>query len=398
MIKGVATVLVDRGYRIERGRGVPERVGGSAFYVDASGLLITNYHVISSEVDPAYRGYSRMYIRMGDSASARIPARVIGWDKAMDLALIKAEITPEYVFSVTDWAVPNVGDAVLAIGAPVGLEKTVTQGIVSALGRRLILQIGDIIQIDASINAGNSGGPLVDTAGRLVGVVFAGAAQYQGLNFAIPAARLAAALPAMIAGGRAERPWLGLTLGETLQGAEIIYVAPFTPAAEQQIREGSIIKAINGKELRASQGTIIPVMQDMLFPLKPGELVSVDLVDADGNAYSRLLQIIARPELPLLEAARRDTRERIAAPLFGLILSSAAGTSFTPTYQVKKVIRGSIASDVGLSENEPLSIRNFRIFEDDGYAVMEIMVKQRRMGYMETSMQLGALLDSPDTL
>jgi S1-C subfamily serine protease len=398
MIKGVATVLVDRGYRIERGRGVPERVGGSAFFVDSSGLLITNYHVISSEVDPTYKGYSRMYIRMGDSASARIPARVIGWDKAMDLALIKAEITPEYVFSVTDWAVPNVGDAVLAIGSPVGLEKTVTQGIVSALGRRLILQIGDIIQIDASINAGNSGGPLVDTTGRLVGVVFAGAAPYQGLNFAIPAARLAAALPAMIAGGKAERPWLGLTLGENLQGAEIIYVAPFTPAAEQQIREGSLIKAINGKEIRASQGTLIPVLQDMLFPLKPGELVSVDLVDANGNAYSRLLRLITRPELPLLEAAKRDTRERIAAPLFGLILSSAAGSSFTPAYQVRKIVRGSPAYEAGLSENDPLSIRNFRIFQDDGYALLEITVKQRRMGYLETTMQLGALLDSPDTL
>jgi S1-C subfamily serine protease len=398
MIKGVATVLVDRGYRIERGMGIPERVGGSAFFVDSSGLLITNYHVISSEVDPTYKGYSRMYIRMGDSASARIPARVIGWDKAMDLALIKAEITPEYVFSVTDWAVPNVGDTVLAIGSPVGLEKTVTQGIVSTLGRRLILQIGDIIQIDASINPGNSGGPLIDATGRLVGVVFAGSDYYQGLNFAIPAARLAAALPAMIAGGKAERPWLGLALGESIQGAEVIYVAPFTSAAEQQIQEGSFIRAINGKELRASQGTMIPALQDMLFPLKPGELVSVDLVDADGKAYSRLLRLIARPELPLLEAARRDTRERIAAPLFGLILGSAAGTSFTPTYQVKKVVRGSIAYEVGLSENDPLSIRNFRIFEDDGYAVMEISVKQRRMGYLETTMQLAALLDSPDTL
>jgi hypothetical protein len=202
----------------------------------------------------------------------------------------------------------------------------------------------------------------------------------------------------MIAGGRAERPWLGLALGESIQGAEIIYVAPFTPAAEQQIREGSSIRAINGKEIRASQGTIIPALQDVLFPLKPGELVSVDLLDADGNAYSRLLRLVARPELPLLEAAKKDTRERIAAPLFGLILTSAAGTSFTPTYQVKKVVRGSTAYEIGISENDPLSIRNFRIFENEGYAVMEIMVKQRRMGYMETNMQLGALLDSPDTL
>ncbi|MDR0450330.1 MAG: serine protease, partial [Treponema sp.] len=98
MIKGVATVLVDRGLRVEKGRSFPDRVLGSAYFVDAAGFLITNYHVISSEVDPSYEGYSRMYIRLGDSSSARIPARVIGWDKALDLALIKAEYKPAYVF------------------------------------------------------------------------------------------------------------------------------------------------------------------------------------------------------------------------------------------------------------------------------------------------------------
>ena len=398
MIKGVATVLVDRGFRIERGRGIPERVLGSAFFIDSSGLLITNYHVISSEVDPKYQGYSRMYIRLGDSASARIPARVIGWDKAMDLALIKAEITPEYVFSVIDWVKPDVGDSILAIGSPVGLEKTVTQGIVSALGRRF-LQIGDVIQIDAAVNSGNSGGPVLDMSGRLAGIVFAGADQYQGLNFAIPAERLNAALPAMIAGGKAERPWLGLTLSESVPNAEIIYVAPFTPAAEQQIQEGLMIKSINGKEIKAGPGTIIPALQDILYPLSPGELVTLGLVSSSGEEFSRLLQLAARPELPLAEAAKKDTRERIAAPLFGLILSPAASeNSFFPSFQVKKVVRGSIAYESGFSDNDPVSIRAFRLFEDDGYALMEIDVKKRQMGYLETTVQLPALLDSPDTL
>ena len=398
MVKGVATVIVDRGVRIERGRGIPELVQGSAFFVDASGLLITNYHVISSEVDPKYKGYSRLYIRMGDAASARIPARVVGWDKAMDLALIKAEIKPEYVFSVTDWIVPNVGETVLAIGSPVGLEKTVTQGIVSAHARRY-LQIGDVIQIDAAVNNGNSGGPVVDMAGRLVGVVFAGYDRYQGLNFAVPAERLATALPAMLEGGKAERPWLGLSLCETVFGAEIIYVAPTTPAAEQRIAEGLYIKAINGKEVNAAQGTLITALQDILFPLKPGELVTVDFKDADGTEVRRLLRTAARPELPLAEAAKIDTRERIVAPLFGLILSPAAsGNSLFPSFQIKRVVRGSIASEIGLSDNDPVTIRGFRIFENDGYALLELNVKQRQMGYLETTMQLPALLDSPDTL
>jgi S1-C subfamily serine protease len=394
MIKGVVTVLVDRGYRVERGVGLPNRVLGSAFFVDASGLMITNYHVIASEVDPGYEGYSRMFIRMGDSSSVRIPAKVVGWDKAMDLALIKAEVKPEYVFSVTDRVIPQVGDTVYAIGSPGGLEKTVTRGIVSALGRRF-LQIGDVMQIDAMVNHGNSGGPVVDEEGRLVGIVFAGVEQFPGINFAVPAERLAAALPAMIRGGKAERPWLGLTIAETALGAEIIYVAPFTPAAEQQIPEGSRIVRFNDMELSASQGALIPAYQEVLFANKPGELVSLET--DTGVKYT--LMTVARPDLPLANAARVDTKERLAAPLFGLILSPAiASGMFSSSYQVKKVVRGSIADEVGLSEQDPITIRGFRVVEKEGYALLDINVKKRRMGYLETSLHLPAILDSPDTL
>ena len=394
MIRGVATVLVDRGYRVERGMGMPDRILGSAFFVDKSGLLITNYHVIASEVDPGYEGYSRMYIRMGDSASVRVPAKVVGWDKAMDLALIRAEVTPEYVFSVADRVIPGVGETVYAIGSPGGLEKTVTRGIVSALGRRF-LQIGDVMQIDAMVNHGNSGGPVVDEEGRLVGIVFAGVEQYPGLNFAVPAERLAAALPAMIRGGKAERPWLGLTIAETAQGAEIIYVAPFTPAAEQQIPEGSRIVRFNGMELSAPQGALIPAYQEVLFANKPGELVSLEI--DNGEKYT--LMTVPRPDIPLANAARVDTRERLAAPLFGIVLSPAIMEGvFSSAYQVKKVVRGSVADEAGLSEQDPISIRGFRVVEKEGYALLDINVKKRRTGYLETTMRLPAALDSPDTL
>jgi serine protease Do len=397
MIKGVATILVERGVKIQQGRGTPDNVLGSAFFVDATGLLITNYHVISSEVDPSYKGYSRMYVRMGDSSSPRIPAKVIGWDKAMDLALIKTEVVPEYVYSVVDWIIPNIGETVYAIGSPVGLEKTVTQGIVSALGRRLV-QIGDVIQIDAAVNHGNSGGPVVDMAGRLVGIVFAGIEHYQGLNFAVPAERLAAALPAMIAGGKAERPWLGLSLCESIDGAEILYVAPFTPAAEQQIREGSIIKTINGEAISAPQGTLIPALQDRIFPLSPGELVTLELELPQGKTEKYTIMLASRPEVPMVNAAKTDTKERITGPLFGLVLTTQTGGGVFSKYLVKKVVRGSIADEAGLSESDPVAIRGFKIFEKDGYALLDIDVKKRRMGYIETSMRLPALLDTPDTL
>ncbi|MDR2470731.1 MAG: S1C family serine protease [Treponema sp.] len=401
MVKGVATVVVDRGIRTERGRAYPDRVLGSAFFVDSSGLLITNYHVIASEVDPAYEGYSRMYIRMGDASSPRIRARAVGWDKAMDLALIRADYKPEYVFPVVDRVIPQAGDTVYAIGSPGGLEKTVTQGIVSALGRRF-LPLGDVIQIDAAVNGGNSGGPVIDRAGRLVGIVFAGAPQYQGLNFAVPAERLAAALPAMIRGGRAERPWLGLTLAESGPSAsprgEIIYVAPFTPAWEQQFREGLAIDSINGERIAAPQGSLIPALQDRLFSHRPGELVALELRDDTGKTFRRIIMSAPRPEVPLAEAAARDSKERMAAPLFGMILAPAqAGGFSTSSFFIKKVVRGSIADEAGLSEQDPVSIRGFHVEKERGVAMLDISVKQRRTGYLETSMRLPASLDSPDT-
>jgi S1-C subfamily serine protease len=394
MIKGVATVLVDRGYRIEKGWGMADMIIGSAFFVDSSGLMITNYHVIASEVDPEYEGYSRAFIRTGTAGSNRIPVKVIGWDKALDLALIKAEITPDYVFSIIDRAVPLIGESIYAIGSPAGLEKTVTQGIVSALGRRF-LSIGDCIQIDAAVNHGNSGGPVVDTEGRLVGIVFAGAEQFQGLNFAVPAERLAAALPALIAGGKAERPWLGLTLSETAQGTEVIYVAPFTPASEQRLPEGMALSMINGQSVDAPHGMRIPAWQDLLFPTRPGELVSITLVDGT----TRILQSVVRNDVPLAEAAQKDRRERVVAPLFGLILGpSVEGYTSSSLYLVKKVIRGSAADDAGLSVDDPVSIRRLQIVEDEGYALLRLQVRKRRAGFFEMPLTLLAALDSPNTL
>ncbi|MDR2521749.1 MAG: S1C family serine protease [Spirochaetaceae bacterium] len=393
MIKGVATVVIDRGIKIERGMGTPDRVLGSAFFVDRTGLLITNYHVIASEVDPSYNGYSRMYVRTGDASSARLPAKVVGWDKTTDLALIKTEITPEYVFSIIDHARPAVGDTVLAIGSPGGLEKTVTSGIVSALGRRF-LQIGDVIQMDAAVNHGNSGGPVVDTQGRLVGIVFAGIEQFQGLNFAVPAFRLAVALPALLKGGKAERPWLGFSIAETRGRAEIIYIAPKTPAAEHNVAEGLFLETLDGQTITAAQGALIPALQDKLFPCRPGELIALRTSDDK----TRILQTASRPPVPLAEAAKLDSRERMTAPLFGLVLEPSVGGALSPSYLIKKVVRGSIADEAGLSAQDPVSIHGLRLEEKAGYAMLDINVKKKRAGYFETTMRLPVSLDSPDTL
>jgi len=397
MIRGVATVIVDRGFRAERGRVQLDRGFGSAFFVDASGLLVTNYHVISSEVDPTFRGNSRMFIRLGDSASPRIPARVVGWDKTLDLALIRAPVRSDFVFSVVDRVVPSVGETILAIGSPLGLEQTVTSGIVSSLGRRGILQIGDAMQIDAAVNPGNSGGPVVDSSGRLVGVVFAGALMFEGLNFAIPAERLVGALPAMAQGGRAERPWLGTVLSESFAGAEIIYAAPNTPVSRHRVPEGSLVRSVNGREVRAPQGQLIPALQDSIFQLSPGELVAIETLEGNGEVTRRLMMTASRPILPLINAARTDSRERLVTPFFGMVLAPGGGRGWSSRFQVERVVRGFVADEVGVSAQDTVSIRNFRVFEREGFVVMDMNIRKRNMGFMETTMQLAVHLDSPDT-
>ena len=110
------------------------------------------------------------------------------------------------------------------------------------------------------------------------------------------------------------------------------------------------------------------------------------------------MMTVPRPDLPLLDAAKIDRRERIAAPLFGMILTPLPSNIFSSNFRVNRIVRGSISDSAGISEDDPITINRLRIFENDGYAMLEITVKKRRMGYLETNMQLPAWLDSPDTL
>jgi hypothetical protein len=139
-------------------------------------------------------------------------------------------------------------------------------------------------------------------------------------------------------------------------------------------------------------------MQDIIFQSRPGELVVLETLDPGLGLSKRLIMTVPRPEYPLVDAAKLDSRERLAAPLFGMILSPGPGRPRSTTYQVRKIVRGSIADEASISDQDPVSIRGFRIFENEGYALMEINIKKRSMGYLETTMQLPARLDSPDTL
>ena len=184
-IEGTVTVWVDLGIKVQGGMGYADRVIGSGFFIDERGYFVTNHHVIADVVDPKYEGYGKVYIKLAGDEETRIPAKVIGWDKVHDLALLKTEIKPPYVFSLGSSNDLRVGDRVYAIGSPLGLESTLTSGIVSSTNRKLFTT-GSVLQIDAAVNSGNSGGPCIDLNGNVQAVVFAGIQKYQGLNFAIP--------------------------------------------------------------------------------------------------------------------------------------------------------------------------------------------------------------------
>jgi serine protease Do len=387
MVQGTVTVWVNRGIKIEGGMGYPDRVIGSGFFIDDRGYLLTNYHVVSSEVDPEYEGYSRLFVRLSDKVEERIPARVIGYDRIFDLALVKAEVKPKFTFSYGDDADLHVGERIIAIGSPAGLENTVTSGIVSATGRRF-LQMGDAIQVDVPINYGNSGGPLLDENGSLVGIVFAGIEQFEGVNFAIPFSWVEKMLPRLYRGEEVGHPWLGAAILEGDQGLEIIYTVPGSPADRAGLKEGDIIETLNGKHYQKI-GDVQSALLDMDYP------VLVTLVwKRDGELQSGAFSLAERPFSPIEESLARDLRDNVLLPLFGMKLERTSRFLWRDNYAVRRVLPGSIADETGLSKDDPLTIQGWEVDRENRYALLRIFVKKRKSGFLESAVQLAAYLDT----
>jgi serine protease Do len=392
MRSGVITIRVDKGIKIEQGLGTPDRVLGTGFFIDRSGYALTNYHVIASEVDPKYEGYSHMTVKRSNSPEERVGAKVVGYDKVLDLALIKVDAVPEYVFSLSDGLGLLPGQRINVIGSPAGLEDTVTTGIVSAIGRK-ILQIGDAIQVDAALNPGNSGGPLLDESGSVLGVVFAGMPQFQGLNFAIPSAWIIRALPSLFRGGELRRAWLGIALAEKEEGPPVpgIEVTYRHPAVASGISQGDRLLEISGlspKDLAAAQ--------ELVSALEPGSLARVK-VERDGKERYELRYVAERPFSPLDSATKLDRQDRLFPALFGMALTPMPSTLFEASnYSVAKVWPGSIADESGLSENDPISLKRFFVDREQNAVIIQIYVKKRKAGFLESIIQIPASLEIPD--
>ncbi len=389
MLSGVVTVWVNRGIKLENGVGFPDTVIGSGFFVDKEGYLITNYHVIQSVVDPSYSGYTKLSIRLSTDQNTVIPAKVVGYDRVFDIALLKVSVTPRYIFSFNDIEDFQPGQRIYAIGSPGGLENTITAGIISASGRQ-IQQVGDTLQIDVPVNPGNSGGPLVDDASQLVGVVFAGIEQFQGINFAIPGHWVTMLVPALYRGGEVRHPWLGMEVTEAQGGLEVTYVLPDSPAARAGLREGDVIESIDGErftKVRDAQEAILRLSTDSLVKLQ---------WERGTESVVGIIAAGARPFVPLNEALRRDTRDNVIVALFGMDLALAKTTFWGSEYRVTNVYPGSIADETGLSAGDSIVINKWIVNRAKEAAMLEFNLLGAKAGFSRGGVEIDADLRVSD--
>jgi len=392
-INATVTVWVDNGLKVENGAGYADIVIGSGFFIDKRGYIITNHHVIDSLVNPEYEGYSRVYVKLPSDMETKIPAKVIGYDSVIDLALLKVEIEPDFVFELGSSSDLEVGDKVSAIGTPIGLEGTLTSGIISAVDRKLTT-MGSVLQLDAAVNSGNSGGPLIDENKKVQAIVFAGMLQFQGLNFAIPVEYLKQELPLLYKGGDVSHVWLG-AYGHTKKvkaaknGLEIQYVMPGGSAFFAGLKENDLITAVNGQKIES-----LEELQFYFMSKSERTLALLDIVDSSGNKKSLPLYLERRPEQPLLQVYNSDLLENALLPILGMKLNHSS-TVNKRAYTVKAVLSGSSADEMGFSENDPVTVQDIKIDEENNYFLAQLYVQRRKKGFIDITLTMGSYLDSP---
>ena len=392
-ISGTVTIWVDKGIKVQNGMGYADRVIGSGFFISKDGYIVTNHHVIEDLVNKKNEGFSRLFIKLAEDSDTRIPAKVIGYDPEIDLALLKTEVDAPFVFTLGSSADLDVGDKIYAIGSPVGLERTLTSGIVSATDRKLFT-LGSVMQIDAAVNQGNSGGPCIDSNGNVQAIVFAGMLQFEGLNFAIPVEYLKSLLPALYAGGKVLHPWIGC-YGHTKKelgkdaGLEVQYIFPGNSANRARILVGDVITELDGEKI-----TTLEDMQNVLMKLPAKSIVKIKYRRGEEELFESDIYLGIRPENPGYAIYKGDIIAKSFVPIFGMKLV-AVSSSNSRKYSIEQIIKGSVADESGFSENDPIEIRNIQLNDDNSVMYAEIYAKNRKKGYLDGVMAIGAQLDSP---
>jgi len=270
------------------GSGQESQAEGSGFVIDGDGHIATNQHVVD--------GANKITVTFADGTKAG--AKVVGTDSSTDVAVIKVD-APKSELHPLQFADSNgvlVGDGVVAIGSPFGLEGTVTTGIVSALNRTIQapnnFTINGAIQTDAAINHGNSGGPLLDADGHVIGInaqIESDSGGNDGVGFAIPSSIVQRVAQQLISSGKVAHAYLGVQLSDGNGGAQVGQVVSGAPAADAGIRTGDVVTAIDGKAITGADALVTAVDGK-----KPGDTVTLK-VRRGGSTSDIQVKLGTRP-------------------------------------------------------------------------------------------------------
>jgi serine protease Do len=310
--------------------GGPVRLGtGSGFVIDPSGVVVTNYHVV--------QGADQVEVRFKDGR--KFVSKDIKADPNTDIAIVRIQAKDLPYLEWADSAATEIGDRVLAVGAPFGLAGSVTHGIVSGKGRSLNLNTyEDYIQTDAAINPGNSGGPLVNVEGKVVGVnsvIKSRSGGFQGVGLAVSSDMAKQVASALMKNGAVRRGFLGVRVGDLdpavaermglkdKGGALVAEVVPDGPAAKAGVNDGDVITALGGKAVKSAGQ--LPWAVATLAPGKPVDLT----VFRDGQSHTMKVTLAEQP--PDFGTARAAAKPAIPdSDAIQLDKIGAWVTDFTP--------------------------------------------------------------------
>ncbi len=303
--------------------GEPEPEGGgvatgSGFLIDTEGHIVTNSHVVA--------GASKVQVTLGSNETSH-DAEIVGTDPATDVALLKVDVSADQLhpLALGDSSKVQVGDPVVAIGNPFGLNRTVTSGIVSALQRQIQapngFSISHVIQTDAAINPGNSGGPLIDASGRVIGInsqiQSSGGGGNVGIGFAVPINTARDVVGQIEQNGKVEHAYIGITGGsvtpaiadalklQTDKGVLVNEVIEDGPADKAGIRAGETEATIEGAKVRLGGDVITEIdgdpvtsMEDVIDAVdaaEPGDEMEMTVVRDDGEEKTVTVTLGVRP-------------------------------------------------------------------------------------------------------
>lgn len=356
----------------DRDREGPRKGAGTGFLIDAEGFILTNHHVID--------GADRILVRLTDGRTLR--AQRVGSDPDTDIALIKVESPKPLPFAMLGNSDSlRVGEWVCAIGNPLAYEHTVTVGVVSYVGRKLFDQsLDNYIQTDAAINFGNSGGPLINARGEVIGINAAISSRASNIGFAVPINQASAILPQLREKGRVSRGYIGVALKDvdedlqrslglkTTQGALVQDVTSGSPGARAGVRTYDLVTHVDGRAMANNDALIREIASRT-----PGSVATLSIL-RDGRAMTVPVKLAERPlrsHRPAEDDASGDDGDRPPQPssqrgaTLGLSVRDL-DRDFIQRFRLPEDLEGVVVSRV-----EPMSPA-FDADIDRGHVVLEV--------------------------